>query len=316
MALPLSLPRPQRLRLIALAIAVVMVMGLFILIPRQPERFQGSTYGRSPGDYGAWLAWMATQNTPVQPWQKPSEQLSRLSQPATLLRVDPRAILSGSPQTLLGPLSSEDYDWVSQGNRIVYLGRWGNLSPAPFTQTVDSEFGPVTFQGRRRGTEARNPILSDDYGTIIWRESHGDGEIIWVIPPFLAANAFQDQMAKFQLLQALMESDRHQLWVDEYLHGYKDSETLAAEAVGTVWHYLRQTPLFPLFVQLLLLCGLAIGWGNRRFGRPHVPFSVPRNNQQTYVQALAQVLEKANCHDFVVQQLQSQSKPASAKNDN
>jgi hypothetical protein len=145
--------------------------------------------------------------------------------------------------------------------------------------------------------------LSDEHGAIIWREAQGQGDIIWVIPPFLGANGFQEQTANFQLLQALMQPDRHHLWVDEYLHGYKDSETLAAEAVGNVWHYLRQTPLFPLFVQLLLLCGLLIGWGNRRFGRPQIPPPLPTNNQQTYVNALAQVLEKGDRPDFVVQQL-------------
>ncbi|MEB3160870.1 MAG: DUF4350 domain-containing protein [Synechocystis sp.] len=310
MASPLPLSRSRRLWLIAVTIAIVLVIGLFVLTPtsQSPQR-QGSTYGRSPGDYGAWWTWMAQRNTPVQRWQKPIDQLDRLTEPATLLRIDPQAIVAGSSQSGRGTLSPQEYQWVSQGNRIVYLGRWARVSAAPFNQIVESEFGPVTIQGRRRATRVTTPLLSDDDGTIIWQEVQGDGEIIWVIPPFLAANAFQDQTANFQLLQTLMEPDHHQLWVDEYFHGYKDSETLAAETVGTIWRYFQQTPLFPLFVQILLLCGLVIGWGNRRFGRPHLPASPPPNNQQTYAHALAQVLEKGDRPEFVVQQLLQSATP-------
>ena len=313
MALRLSRLQSRRYWLIALAIAIVMLASFLLLIPHQSQRLQGSTYGRSPGGYGAWWAWMEQNHTPVQRWQKSPDQLITLTEPATLLRIDPQAIVSGSPQASLGSISTNDSQWVAKGNRLVYLGRWANLSAAPFDQTLDSEFGPVKIQGRRRATSINSPLLSDEHGAIIWREVQGDGEIIWVIPPFLGANAFQEQTANFQLLQALMQPDRHQLWVDEYLHGYKDSETLAAEAVGTVWHYLQQTPLFPLFVQLLLLCGLLIGWGNRRFGRPQAPPPLPANNQQTYVYALAQVLEKGDRPEFVVQQLlQAEAPPASA----
>jgi hypothetical protein len=256
---------------------------------------------------------MSEQNTPVQRWQKSPDQINTITKPSTLLRIDPQANLSGSPQSGFGSLSDKDYQWVSKGNRLVYLGRWASLSAAPFTQTLTSEFGPVTIQGRRRATAIDSPLLSDDYGAIIWREVQGKGDIIWVIPPFLGANAFQEQIANFQLLQALMQGDRHQLWVDEYLHGYKDSETLAAEAVGNVWHYLQQTPLFPLFVQLFLLCGLLIGWGNRRFGRPQIPQPLAANNHQTYVYALAQILEKGDRPAFVVHQLLQAEAPHLAR---
>ena len=303
MVLSRSALRSRRIWLIAVAIAVVMVISVLIAAPSQSQRLQGSTYGRSPGGYGAWWTWMAQNKTPVQRWQKAPNQLDRLPEPATLLRIDPQGIVSGSSQGSLGALSTQDRQWVSQGNRLVYLGHWASLSAAPFDQTVESEFGPIKIQGRRRITTVKTPLLSDDYGTLIWREDQGAGEIIWVIPPFLAANAFQDQTANFQLLQALMQPDRHQLWVDEYFHGYKDSETLAAETAGTFWGYLRQTPWFPLFIQLILLVALLIGWGNRRFGRPSLPGSQLQNTHHTYTLALAQVLEKGDRPEFVVQQL-------------
>jgi hypothetical protein len=137
MALSQPWLRSRRPWLIAGAIVIVLAIGGFTLAPLpQSPHLQGSTYGRSPGDYGAWWAWMAQRHTPVQRWQKPTDQLNRLTEPATLLRIDPQAIVTGSPQNSRGNLSPQDYQWVSQGNRIVYLGRWTSLSAAPFDQTV------------------------------------------------------------------------------------------------------------------------------------------------------------------------------------
>ncbi len=120
--------------------------------------------------------------------------------------------------------------------------------------------------------------------------------------PFLAANAFQDNEANFALLQSLMMEGTRQLWVDEYLHGYKDSETLKEEALESVWVYLRRTPLLPLFVQLIILTVFLIIGGNRRFGRPQEPLIPTVNNNQAHINALAQVLEKGDRPQFVVQQ--------------
>ena len=92
MALRLSRLQSRRYWLIALAIAIVMLASFLLLIPHQSQRLQGSTYGRSPGGYGAWWAWMEQNHTPVQRWQKSPDQLSTLTEPATLLRIDPQAI--------------------------------------------------------------------------------------------------------------------------------------------------------------------------------------------------------------------------------
>lgn len=294
--------KSRRNLLIILAIAVVALGAFFLVIPGRASHLQGSTYSTEPWGYGAWWQWMADAGTPVERWRKPGGKLTTLSTPATLLKVNPQAIVDGAGYDNGGSIDQDEHQWITQGNRLVYLGRWAPLTAAPFGQTVDSDYGPVKIQGRRRFQNTADKILSDEYGTLIWREKQGKGEIIWVVPPFLAANAFRDNQANFALLQSLMMEGDHQLWVDEYLHGYKDAETLKEEAFGSVWGYLQRTPLFPLFVQLIILTVILIIGGNRRFGQPQEAIISTINNNQAYINALAQVLEKGDRPEFAVQQ--------------
>lgn len=294
--------KSRRNLLIILVIAVVALGAFFFVIPGKASHLQGSTYSTAPGGYGAWWQWMAEAGTPVERWRKPTEKLTTLSAPTTLLRINPQAIVDSAGQDNQGAISPDEHQWVAQGNRLVYLGRWAPLTAAPFGQTLNSDYGPIKIQGRRRSPNNTEKILGDSFGTLIWREKEGKGEIIWAVPPFLAANAFQDNEANFALLQSLMTEGGYQLWVDEYLHGYKDSETLKEEAVRSVWGYLQQTPLFPLFVQLIIITVVLIIGGNRRFGQPQ-ELTIPAiNNNQAYINALAQVLEKGDRPEFVVQQ--------------
>jgi hypothetical protein len=55
--------------------------------------------------------------------------------------------------------------------------------------------------------------------------------------------------------------------VDEYLHGYKDTDTIREEVAQTVWHYFLKTPLLILFLQALVVLIFILWLGNRRFGQ-------------------------------------------------
>ncbi|AIE75448.1 hypothetical protein D082_29200 [Synechocystis sp. PCC 6714] len=269
---------------------------------------QGSTYSNAPGGYGAWWQWMEQAGTPVQRWRKSGDKLQNLPGPATLLKIQPQAITNVAPYDDGGNITQQEYEWVGRGNRLVYLGRWAELTDAPFNQTVATNHGPVSIQGRRRSPQKEGKILADQYGILIWRQQQGEGEIIWVVPPFLGANAFQDNQANFALLQSLLKEGNGSLWVDEYSHGYKDPQTLQEEGLASVWAYLQNTSLIVIFLQCLLVLVLLAIFGNRRFGRPQEPASLVNNNNQTYINALAQVLEKGDRPQFVVQQLlQAQS---------
>ncbi|MBE9242745.1 DUF4350 domain-containing protein [Synechocystis salina LEGE 00031] len=302
--------KSRRNLIILLAIAVVAVGALLWAGTGRADHLQGSTYSTSPGGYGAWWQWMEQRGNPVERWRKPGDELTNLPTPVTLLRIDPRPITNIAPYGDGGNVTPQEWEWVARGNRLVYLGRWAELTEAPFTQTVASDQGPVRIQGRRRSPQKEGKILADEYGTLIWRQRQGRGEIIWVVPPFLAANAFQDDPGNFALLQSLLTEGNNPLWVDEYLHGYKDTETLQKEGLASVWAYLQNTPLMLIFLQSLVAVILLVIFGNRRFGQPQAPPSPTSNNNQAYIHALAQVLEKGDRPQFVVQQLLQAESPS------
>ena len=101
-----------------------------------------------------------------------------------------------------------------------------------------------------------------------------------------------------------MVDDRQTIFVDEYIHGYKDRETVAEEKQNrpqTLFSYLAQTPWFFLFVQTALIAIVAAAAACRRFGLPVKPKTTIADNSTAYIDALAGVLEKANSTDFVVE---------------
>lgn len=93
----------------------------------------------------------------------------------------------------------------------------------------------------------------------------------------------------------------NKIWVDEYIHGYKDPEIIERESKDNLFTYLAKTPLFPVLIQgtIILIVAIFAGWN--RFGQP-VTISGPKvDNSEAYIQALAGVLEKANSTDFAVE---------------
>lgn len=95
------------------------------------------------------------------------------------------------------------------------------------------------------------------------------------------------------------------IWVDEYLHGYKDKETLTEEVGDNIWHYFQKTPLRIFAIQGLILLILALWAGNRRLGKP-IPLVTPSvNSSEAYIQGLAEVLHKAQRTEFVISMLTS-----------
>jgi hypothetical protein len=124
-----------------------------------------------------------------------------------------------------------------------------------------------------------------------------------VTTPYLAANAYQDYPQNFQLLANLVSQGQTTIWVDEYLHGYKDTDTIREEVAQTVWHYFLKTPLLILFLQALVVLIFILWSGNRRFGQAIPVTPAIRNNSEVYIRALASVLEKAESVEFVVNYL-------------
>ncbi|MEC4986145.1 MAG: DUF4350 domain-containing protein [Oscillatoria sp. PMC 1068.18] len=281
----------------AIALAVIFLLSL-IAAPSQSQLNSGSTYGRAPDGYGAWYAYMQAQGTEIQRWEKPFQELlesESINSPITFVRVF----------SLLTEQGFYDFsrDWVAKGNTLVILGVEKPVTEADFSTLQASEVGEVKIETQRRDAEAKEVILGDRYGAIVWSEMVGAGSIIYATTPYLAANAYQNAAGNFAFLAELVSSESRPIWIDEYIHGYKDREQIQEEIGENVLSYLLKTPLFPVFVQGLVILLIVIFAANRRFGQPSILATPAVDNSEAYIDALAGVLQKAGSTEFVLEVL-------------
>lgn len=299
--------RPKRLWWLGGVLLAVVVIITLIAAPSNNLITNGSTYNRSPYGYGAWYAFMQQQGTSIQRWQKPFSELASQKNPITLLRIN------GS--TSSPALDDEESDWVKKGNTLVILGVQRQVTGAAFSTLQKSAVGEVKIDTTRRQQpeEGKEVRLGDRFGAVVWQENIGKGQAIFATTPYLAANAYQDYPSNFKYLAQLVNN--HQVYVDEYVHGYKDkeSDTSAASDLGWI-DYLAKTPLLPILLQIGVLLLVLVWAQNRRFGLPTSIESPVVDNSQAYIQALAGVLQKAECSEFILdvvgkeEQLQLQAK--------
>lgn len=279
---------------IGLILLGLLALGLLVTLLFPQHQTLGSSFGRQPGDYGAWYAYMEEQGHPIDRLSQPYDQLST-DQPLTVIQV----------QFPFAPaLSKSDRDWIAQGNTLVILSPIASATRAPYQTTLDTPAGEVQIETtrRRRGTRGVTPLLEDDHGLIAWEDREGEGRILWAVTPFLAANAYQDQPGNFALLEAWATELGGPIWVDEYIHGYRDPEQV--EGVARTWtEYLITSSLLPVGIQILVILGIGIWAANRRLGQALAPPEAALSNSETYIQALAAVLQKAHSTPFVLETL-------------
>jgi hypothetical protein len=300
-------------------LALALLLGLLLVTaPATSRSDSGSTWHRGPAGYSAWYESLEQQGVTVQRWQRPVDDLLQQigeaeeatvtliqnpsATPETLVAVLPGFIDEPSLSALLPWMP----DWLEAGHRLVILGVKVPATAAPFSQTLTSEAGPVKIDTRRRFSQEpkQGVTLEDEYGAVVWQQTLESGPVTMVATPHLAANAYSNQPGNFALMTELVTSAGGRVWVDEYLHGYRDQEAIAAETNTDNWlGYLARTPLLILVIQALGVTLLALLALNRRLGQRQT-LPVPQvDNSWAYIQALAGVLYKANSHDFVVQTL-------------
>jgi len=293
----------------------LLVIGAITLLtllaaPTQNVSRSGSTYNRAPDGYGAWYSFMSERGSPIQRWQQPFDQLAQKqpsSQPGsdsqskiTLLQIN-----SGLREASLG---NSQKAWVEAGNTLVVLGAHAPVTDATFRTLQTSDFGNVRVDTRRRHRlpkeETTTLKLGDRFGAVVWQESLGQGRVIWATTPHLAANAYQDHRANYEFLAQLVTKPKQPIWVDEYLHGYRDpsnaTATTSEKRSRSLLAYLANTALLPGFLQVGVFLLLGIWAHNRRFGQP-MPVTTPAvDNSKAYIEALAGVLHKAESSEFVI----------------
>ena len=287
-----------------IAIAVIIILTL-IAAPNSngSKNNSGSSYGRAPDGYGAWYKYMSTKEIPIKRWQKPFAQfIKENNQKVTYIKIYSKADFLSS--TL--DLAKDESSWVKKGNTLVILGVNLPATAAPFKSFIPYRDRPLSSRQieiettRRYIFPSQNPsLLGDRYGTVVWSETLAQGKVIYSTTPYLAANAYQDSPDNYEFLAELV-SQNQAIWVDEYIHGYKDQETIVKEQREDVLSYLAKTPLYLLFIQIIVIGSVAIAAAFRRFGVPIVSKPAVIDNSTAYIDALAGVLEKANSTDFII----------------
>lgn len=311
----------------AIGITAIIIITL-VFAPANNKLNSGSTYNRAPDGYGAWYAFMSKRGTKVQRWQKPVEDFAKnpdAKTSSTLLRVYSSSIAEEVTDT--------EKMWVQQGNILVILGVSAPVTAAPFSSLLPASAGKIKIDTGRRVFRDKKPILGDKFGGIVWTKTVGKGTVYFASAPHLAANAYQDFPGNYEFLARLVTQSEgggkeiegteqalavnfiqnpinqsqktskiiNKVWVDEYIHGYKDPEIIKREFKDNLFTYLAKTPLFPVLIQGTIILVVAIFAGWNRFGQP-VTLSAPQvDNSEAYIQALASVLEKANSTDFAVE---------------
>ena len=311
----------------AIAITAIIIITL-LFAPANNKVNSGSTYNRAPDGYGAWYAFMSKRGTEVQRWQKPFEDFAKnqdAKPPTTLLRIYSKLI----PEVV----SDTEKKWVEQGNTLVILGVRAPVTTAPFSSLHPASAGEIKIDTGRRYPSDKKQVLDDQFGAIVWKRPVGKGTVYFAITPHLAANAYQDFPGNYEFLAGLVTQEGgeqeiegvqqalavkliqnsskpqsqgtskilNKVWVDEYIHGYKDPGILEREYEGSLFTYLAKTPLFPVLIQATIILLVAIFAGWNRLGQP-VTLSGPQvDNSEAYIQALAGVLQKANSTDFAVE---------------
>ncbi len=237
-----------------------------------------------------------------------SESLTLKENPTTLLQIY-GALVPSEPNDL-------ERKWVKAGNTLIVLGVNQPPTGANFSTLQKSSQGEIKIETTRRyQSEGRKPTsqkpkeqvqisLGDRFGAIVWEQKFGKGKIIYSTTPYLAANAYQDYQSNYQYLAELVNQQGHQLFVDEYIHGYRDSkqnETKKNSGAAQIWEYLANTPVFPISIQAGVLLLVLVFAQNRRLGKAIFLDKPVVDNNEAYIEALAGVLQKAESANFVVE---------------
>ena len=275
-----------------------------VAAPNNNKLLAGSTFGKSPNGYGAWYEYMIDQGVRIERWQKPFSELKSQEDQISFIKILPPQI------KLFHRLSELENKWIKQGNTMVVLGKNGTATAANFNTIQSYKALDIKIATTLRKKTPNNSILEDDYGSIVWQKNIDQGKVIYAVTPYLAANAYQSNPGNYQFLAELVNHNSLIL-VDEYLHGYKDQEVINKESQSkqnNILNYLSKTVWFPILIQIIIIIIIAIAAKLRRFGQPKIAQKISLDNSQAYIQALAAVLEKAECSDFVVQTITKDEK--------
>ncbi len=275
-------------------ISIVLVLLTIFSAPNSSKLTAGSTYSKDPNGYGAWYEYISQQGMKVERWQKPFNEITKLPEHEniTYLQILTKGLDANKPWFIQS-------GWVAAGNRLVILGGYEPVTEAPFVSEQSTTDFKVQIKTARRKEDPDKSLLGDKFGAVVWQKKVGKGEIIYAATPYIGANAYQEIADNFEFLASLID-DSQEIYIDEYIHGYKDLATRQQEKQATLSDYLQKTIWFPFAIQVLAITIVALLLSWQRFGQKKLLKPKSVDNSQAYIEALAGVLEKAESSDFVI----------------
>ncbi len=278
----------------------LLCLTLIVSIGAPKSYPNGSSYDSSLSGYAQWYGFMESQNHPVQRWRRAYSQLKGEKQ--TLIQV---ADVERFTEPNLE--SSEILDWVKQGNTLIVLNWGGEVSGAPFRSDLTTPKGNVRLETTRRyATRVENfddVLLKDSFGAAIGSKDFDKGQVIKGVYPWMGSGIYAQKGANFQVLADLATEQQGTIWVDEWLHGYRDLEpepALAKSKPQDLWSYFARRPIAVMAGQGVLLLALLLWGQNQRFGALLRIAPPPRNSSEQYIQALADTLNTHGHTEYVL----------------
>jgi hypothetical protein len=271
---------------------------LIVTAVAPPSYPKGSSYDNALGGYAQWYRFMEAQHHPVKRWRRAYSQLAGTGQ--TLIQA---ADVEGSQSPELG--APEILDWVKNGNTLIELSWAGGVTGAPFLSDLPTPQGAVRIETTRRygRSDFDEVLLKDAFGGVIGLEPVQKGEVIKIAYPWMGAGNYADRGANFQVLADLATQRRGTIWVDEWIHGYRDLQPTPVLAEGEtqdLWDYFAQRPIAVMAGQGVLLLLLLLWGQNQRFGAQIRIAPPPRNSSEQYIQALADTLNTHGHTEYVL----------------
>jgi Domain of unknown function (DUF4350) len=307
----------QYWQMILTAVAITILVTIVSALGGN-DRLKGSSYSLEPQGYGAWYQQMVDKGVAIERWRKPATKVfDKYPSDTTLLQVN--------SELAKFSLDPPDKKWIENGNTLVILGLEAESNDIEFSQNLASPQGKVKIETTRRFrvTDVSSSyfnlptvptsIVSDDHGAVVWQSSIGKGKLILATTPYLAANAYQDSKANYDLLTAL-SGNQQRIVVDEYLHGHRDArkpgdplnpdDPQRPDGEGdNLMSYFTKTPFFVAFINICLVLGILVWQQNRRFGAVIIPQPPQVDNSVAYIQALGGILRQAQSSEFVLQNI-------------
>jgi hypothetical protein len=283
---------------------LVALLCLTLIVTAAAPQFypRGSSYDGSLSGYGQWYRFMETRNHPIKRWRRAYSQLKGTGQ--TLIQA---ADVERYESPDLG--ASAILDWVKQGNTLIELSWAGDVTGVPFRSALPTPRGAVRIETTRRygaSNGAHNfdeVLLKDDFGGVIGLKKVSKGEMIQIVYPWLGSGIYAGQSANFQILEDLATQRKGTIWVDEWIHGNRLSETnsgLSDAKKQDLWRYFAQRPIAVIAGQGVLLLLLLLWGQNQRFGALSRITPPLRNSSEQYIQALADTLNTHGHTEYVL----------------